>query len=365
MNQHPERGARTITSARTSALKLADVTVRVPACRSRLHQARGVFVVLVFAMLMSALRAVTIGESFSTDPSARGWRSSGDASLFRWNATDQNMEVTWDSSRTNSYFWLPLRTIISRSDDFGVAFDLTLRDIAIGTTSNKSYTFEIAIGFMNFSNAIGTNFFRGAGQTATGPRNLVEFDYFPDSGFGATFAPTVVATNHLIYFSDNHPLVMTTNDLFHIEMMFTATNRTLKTLITKNGAVFGVIKDLVLSATADFRCDSLAIMSYCDAAQFGNPQFWGSVLAHGTVDNLVVKVPDPPVQNYSGTRSNGTWRAQFISRTNWSYVLERTSDLATWSAASATNTGSGGVLLLQDTNTPATRAFYRVNALKP
>ncbi|HMJ91574.1 MAG TPA: hypothetical protein VK530_17250, partial [Candidatus Acidoferrum sp.] len=300
-----------------------------------------IFAVLVFAMFPLAFRATNIAEDFSTDPLGGGWRVHGDTSLFQWNATNQSMDVTWDSSQTNSYFWLPLRTVLSRSDDFSLGFDLTLRDIAVGTSSGRPYTFEIAIGFLNFSNAMKTNFYRGAGQSALGPRNLVEFTYFPDSGFGATFAPTIATTNNQILVSHNHPIEMTTDDLFHIEMNFTSTNRTLRTVVTKNGASFSPMDDVVLGAASDFRCDALAIMSYSDVIQFGEPQFWGSVLAHGVVDNLVASIPESPLYNFTGTRSNQTWRAEFLSRTNWSYVLERTHDLVTWTNVSVPVAGNG------------------------
>ena len=48
--------------------------------------------------LVSDSRAVTLVEDFSTDPLARGWQVFGDASLFAWNSTHGNLEVTWDSS---------------------------------------------------------------------------------------------------------------------------------------------------------------------------------------------------------------------------------------------------------------------------
>jgi hypothetical protein len=322
---------------------------------------------LIAVLLVAAcvLRAATFTENFSTDPSAR-WKTFGDTSLFRWNSTNQNLEVIWDSSRSNSYFYLPLGTVLARQDDFTLGFDLRMSDITIGTSSNKPYTFQIAIGFLNFTNAIATNFFRGAGQSSFGPKNLVTFDYFPDSGFGATFAPTIVTTNNRILFSDNHPLEMTTGDWFHIAMSFTASNLTLKTTITKNGAAFSTIKDLSIAGSVyDFRCDTLAIMSYSDAVQFGSPQYWGSILAHGTVDNITATVPDPPVMNFSGVRSNTTWRAQFLSRTNWSYVLERTGDFVSWTNASATNSGTAGAITLQDTNAISPRSFYRIKALRP
>src|SRR4051812_43479302 len=83
-----------------------------------------ILLVFAFAMFLSFVNAASVSEDFSADPNTRGWRSFGDASLFHWNATNQNLGVTWDSSGTNSYFWLPLHTIISKSDEFSLTFDL-------------------------------------------------------------------------------------------------------------------------------------------------------------------------------------------------------------------------------------------------
>jgi hypothetical protein len=322
------------------------------------------------AFVLSALlcRAATLSEEFDVDPRAHGWRNSGDTNLFRWNPTNRNLEVTWDSSRTNSFFHWPLGTVVTKADDFSLSFDLRLRDIAIGTSSNRPDTFEIAIGFMNSTNLTHVNYFRGAGVSATyGVRNTVEFDYFPPTAvIQPTFAPTAISSNNVIKFSDNR-LEMTTNDLFHIAMTYTASNQTLKTAVTRNGVPYGeppsnTLKDLVLTTHPDFRVDRLAIMNYSDAIQVGPPQFWGSILAHGTVDNIVATVPDSPVTLLTGMRSNGAWRATFVSKTNWFYALERTTDFASWNAVSPTNSGTGGTILLEETNAPADGGFYRVRA---
>ena len=102
--------------------------------------------IIVLSALVAAclVRAATISENFVTDPRARGWKVFGDTNLFRWNATNQNLEMTWDSSHSNSFFYLPLGTILAKADDFSFSFDLRLRDIRLGISSNKTDTFEIA-----------------------------------------------------------------------------------------------------------------------------------------------------------------------------------------------------------------------------
>jgi hypothetical protein len=314
------------------------------------------------------MRAAVITEDFSNAPQSRGWKTFGDTNLFQWDAANQQLQVTWDSSRTNSFFHLPLRTLVSTSDQFSVAFDLRMTDIAIGTSSNKPYTFQIALGLINSISATNPNAFRGAGQSTTyGVRNTVEFDYFPDSGFGATFAPTVISTNNRVTFSDNHPLMLTTGDLFRITMSYS--NLMLRTQVTRNGVPYGLpptnsLKDLALASYPDFRVDSLAIINWNDAVQAGSPQYWGSILAHGTVDNIVVTLPDPPVSQFTGTKSNSTWRTTFTAKTNWFYTLERTTNFNAWATVSPTNSGANGSLTLQDLNPPSGGASYRVRAWK-
>lgn len=306
-----------------------------------------------------------IAESFSTDPNERGWRAFGDTSLFNWNATNRNLEVTWDSSRTNSLFYRSLGTVLTKSDDFSFGFDLWLRDIAIGVDPAKPYTFEIAIGLCKFSSITNTNFFRGAGVNTTyGPRNLVEFDYFPDSGFGATVAPTVVSTNNRIRFSDNHPLEVTTNSLFRVEMTYTASNQLLRTTMTQNGAEFGPIRDLSLAGFPDFRVDTFAVISYSDDFQTP-PQYAGSILAHGVIDNVTWAVPDLPQIALRGARVGNVFRAEFNGVSNWFYSLEVTPDFQQWHFVTGRTATTNGPVVLENTKLSSQQGFYRVLAERP
>src|SRR5215211_1816974 len=112
---------------------------------------RHLFWPLLWLAAASPFGAAAMNDSFGTDPAQRGWRTFGDASLFHWDATDERMEVTWDSSRTNSLFYRSLGTVLTKSDNFTLGFEMRLRDIAIGVDTNKLYTFPIAIGLCKFS----------------------------------------------------------------------------------------------------------------------------------------------------------------------------------------------------------------------
>jgi hypothetical protein len=308
-----------------------------------------------------ASSAATFQEDFSSDPIARGWGITGNADLFHWNATNQTLEVTWDSAQANSYFYWLLGPTLASSDDFAFAFDLVLADVAVGVNPQKSFTFEIAAGLLNLQSALNSDWQRGSGVNAShGPRNLVEFDYFPDSGYGATVSPTMVSSNNQFAVGFDFPLEMDAGARFHIALSYTAGNKTLSTAMTRNGQPFGPIQDVVLSADfTDFRLDHFAISSYSDAGADG------SLLAHGVVDNITITTPPPPILNMAGQFTNLSWQVQFLSRTNWRYTLERTIDFQSWTDLLPALDGTGSNLYFLDTTPPPAKAFYRVRAERP
>ena len=310
---------------------------------------------------------VTVTENFETDPSTREWEIVGDPALFHWNVTDKNLEVTWDSSRVNSYFALPLGTILTRHDDFGVSLDLLLNDITAGVAKDKSGTFQIAFGFQNSADARKTNFFRGS---TTNSPNIVEFDFFPDTGFGPTVWPGILSTNSAINYNgagDFGIFDLPTDVVMHISLAYTASNETASVSITANGTLVGPVTSARLATTSvgfggvftQFKLDTFAIASYSDAGQ--NPSFAGSILAHGVVDNLVVTFPPPPVQDLRSVLRGTTFQARFLSRTNWNYQLQATQDFSVWLPVSAAR-GTAEYLLLEDPNASSNVRFYRINA---
>jgi hypothetical protein len=305
--------------------------------------------------------AATFQEDFSSDPLQNGWMMFGDTNLFQWDSVNQNLDVTWDSSQTNSYFYHSLGTIVAKSDDFSLTFDLQLSDIAIGVNPNKTNTFELVVGFINFASATSTNLERGTGiNAAYGARSTCEFDYFPDSGYGATISPTLISSNNQFATRFAFPLTLDPGALFHVAMAYTASNLTLQTTVTHNGEPFGPIPNVVLSGSfSDFRLDQVAVCSYSDAGADG------SLLAHGTVDNFVVTVPPPPVQSLTGSFTNGVWQAQFPGQSNWLYTLQRSVDFQSWANVSSITPGNATNLFLQDADPPADKAFYRISAQKP
>jgi hypothetical protein len=313
--------------------------------------------VWLVAFVCLSAHAATFKEDFSRDPTAQGWSIAGDSSLFKWNSTNQNLEAVWDSGRSNSFFYRPLGASLSRRDDFAFSFDLVLEEIRIGVRSDKPFTFQIAIGLINSRAAFQPSFVRGTGAQSP---DLVEFDYFPDSGFGATISPVVISSGSQFIPSFNFPLEMTPGDRFRVTLTYRSKDQTLVTAMTRNGQPFGPIKDVNLPASfTDFRVDALAVCNYSDAGA------GGSVLARGVVDDFVLTLPEPPVTALTGAFIRGTWQVEFDAAKDWLYTLERTEDFKSWRAVSPVQAGTGGRLSLSDASPQGTSAFYRIRAARP
>jgi hypothetical protein len=296
-------------------------------------------------------------EDFSSDPFERGWQTFGNSSLFEWNAENQALEVFWDSSEPNSYFHRPLGASLDRQSDFSLAFELRLQKILVGTTPGKPFSFQLAIGFLNLESATAENYFRASG---TDSPNLVEFNYFPDSGFGATIAPVIISSNHQFAASFNFPIELTPEDLFRVEMVYLAANQTLTTTILKNGEPFEAIDSIVLDDEFDdFSVDHIAVKSYNDEGQ--HPDFGGSIQARGTVEYLRVATALEPIGRITGGFRDGAWEVQFESRAGWTYALERTMDFLDWSVIGEAAEGTGAMLALRDESVGLS-GFYRVRA---
>jgi hypothetical protein len=324
----------------------------------------------VLAVSAHAISAATISQDFASDPLQDGWQVFGDTNLFHWNPVTQNLEVTWDSSKPNSYFYHPLGTILAKDDDFSVAFDLRLDDI--GPANSYLWSFAISVGFLNLKDATGPGFLRGTGNNTT---NLVEFVYFRDDPYGdpATVYPTFVDRtgqfNYNVGQAGSTNYVLTVSNVFHVAMTYTASNQALVTILTNLTVpdIVTITQHLGLTffgdPFTDFRLDAISINSYSEAGQYSG--YEGSVLAHGVVDNFTVTVPPPPVQNFTGVLSSGVWQSQFGSRTNWNYTLERSTNFSSWADVSTTVLGNGTNLILEDLNLPQDNAFYRVRAALP
>ena len=328
------------------------------------------------SLFVTSVFANTITENFSADPASHGWKTFGNTNLFAWDSTNHTLAVTWDSTQTNSYFYHPLGTTVTRNDDFSVAFDLNLRDIASGVEPGKTGPMELGFEFLNLAAATNASFMRNNFGTVP---NVAGFDYYTDGYFvfgdivypsDAATTPTFIsgvnsydyAPQHISFYDNRLP----NDQTVHISLVYTASNQTASVSVTTNGVALVTLPALALDGSEGFAdpSDNFLVNTFCicNFSSYGDD--YDSVLAHGTVANLVINVP-PPAQNLVGAFTNGVWQVQFANHLGWLYTLERTANLASWTDASTSVSGNGTNLILTDTNAISARSFYRIRADRP
>ena len=311
-----------------------------------------VLLALASVFVVSLSPAATFTEDFSRDPLTNGWHVFGDTNLFHWNATNQNVEVIWDSTQTNSYFAHPLGTTLALEDAFTVSFELQVSNAVA-----FNYGSELAVGLCQWSEVTNSTYSRSGVNSP----DLFEFDYFPDTGFGDSMDATLIDASNDFYFAyDNltlHPGVT-----YEITLTHAAGSPSIAGQVLADGLPYSTFANIYTEPgqpITDFRLDTLAISSYQDDG------FGDDILAKGTLTYFTLTLPPPPVQDLSGYFTNGVWAVSVKTRTNWSYTLERSTDLRTWKSVTPATAGTSTNLLLLDHTPPSTNSCYRISAQRP
>ncbi|MCX8157796.1 MAG: hypothetical protein N3J91_15375 [Verrucomicrobiae bacterium] len=331
---------------------------------------------LALVTAAGAAAAATFTEDFSTDPARRGWQVHGQASLFEWDAARQWLAVTWDSSRSNSYFRRPLGVILAKTDSFTLGFDLYLLEARIGVNPDKPYSFEVALGFHNSVQAVRDSFQRGRG-VGYAP-NLIEFDYFPEYyhpqdlySHQATVWPTFTSTNGQFNYDGPNAyreITLPTQTWLRVRMSYQAATRQLTTTLRasatpfvtgEEGSLLAQFTSQLTGSFTDYRVDTFAVASYSDAGA------GGSLYARGYVDNVIWTVPEPPVQGLQAVRTANGRAVRYLGAAGYRFVVEATADWRQWTPLHEPMAGTGGWLEWPlEPETPPQR-FYRIAITRP
>lgn len=303
---------------------------------------KSIRMVLALAGLFVAVtvHANLIREKFVTDPASAGWQIYGDTNFFQWNSTNQALDVTWDSTQTNSFFFYPLGWTYTEADGFYLQFDLQLKDIT-GTGG------QLAVGLFRYADATNQSYVRTYGTMP----NVCELDYFTPDVYGdpESIAATLIDARTHYYFPYDNQL-LNPGVTCRVELIHPAGTTVIHGQVYTNGQIMTTLPSVYANGATSFQLDTLSVSSYQSSG-------FGDILAHGSVGNLgfVSPLPVIPVSMVGG-------RIQFASDTNWQYTLEQSADLKNWSPAAAPVLGSGGILTLPTTNSPSGSVFYRVSA---
>lgn len=328
---------------------------------------KSVLVLFIAGIAGSALAQsfVTVTEDFNSNPASR-WKLQGDSSAFNWNAQEGKLQITWDSSKPKSLFYLPLTQTLSRSNSFSFEFDLQLEDIVSGHVEGKTGPMQIGVGLLNMQSTNDAWSRTDWGSSS----NVFEFNCYPSGSYPGfnlepTTSPGIVSSSGVSYAPmDFTPYLgqLPLGQVVHISMQFDASRQMLTAAWTTNGVLVGAVHELSLSdpsqsqfgATDDFALNMFSISSYK-----GND--WDSVLAHGSVDNVRVTIPSEVLTLAGGSVGNA-WQGQVRALPGWTYRLERSKDLRAWDIVEQKAASSISDLSLTDAAPPADRAYYRVQA---
>jgi len=292
-------------------------------------------------------------ENFSANPLANGWAAHGDESLFEWDAEGEALTVTWDSEKPNSNFHRPLGLTLTEADTFAFAFDIALDEVKAGHLDGQPYTFEVALGLINSKSAKADGFSRGTGSDSP---NLVEWDYFPDTGFGATISPTIVSAKSQFAAGFTFPAALSAGKQYSVRMEYDPDERALKTFMLENGKVWKTIKTVALADDfVGFVVDAFSISSYTAKGSES------SLLANGSVDNLAIGVGRSKPRIVNTRLADGQWTARSFGYGTAGYLLERSADLRGWQPVRNGVREDGFYLRLIDENPSLGDGFYRLS----
>ena len=292
-------------------------------------------------------------ENFSANPLANGWAAHGDESLFEWDAEGGALAVTWDSEKPNSNFQRPLGLTLTEADTFAFAFDIALDEVKAGHLDGQPYTFEVAVGLMSIESGKADGFSRGTG---TDSPNLVEWDYFPDTGFGATISPAIASGKSQFAAGFTFPAELVVGKKYSVRMEYDPAERTLKTFMLENDKAWKTIKTVALADDfVGFAVDAFSISSYTAKGSKS------SLLANGSVDNLAIGVGRSKPRIVNTRLADGQWTARSFGYGTADYLLERSADLRGWQPVRNGVREDGFYLRLIDENPSLGDGFYRLS----
>lgn len=231
--------------------------------------------------------------------------------------------------------------------------------IPLNDASVTGYGNEVAVGLFHFSDVTSPDFNRANGPSP----NLFEFDYTPAIDYEGFVEPdTVQATlkdSQLgyagLYWVFDY-LTLNPGTTYRVLLIHRAGEMVISGAIYANGQLLSTLPNVSnYGPIGNFQLDTLSVSSFEDDG------YGDTLLAHGTVGHLAIATP-LPVGTISAT---GVGQVRFASDTNWLYTLEQSVDFQTWTPAAPASLGNGTNLVLQATNPPADKSFYRVRADLP
>jgi hypothetical protein len=295
-------------------------------------------------------------EEFDQDPAQHGWQSVGASELFRWEPNPGTLRVHWDSSRSNSFFVLPLGFTLTTAEPFSFEFELTMDSVGPRVTERPSIL-QVAAGLVRRDLLPDGMPARLAGSA----RNLVEWDWFPASdipGFGGSpdaISPAVFGDTGSRAFSFDNFFNPGDGATWRVRLTNDPVHRVVETRLWRNGIEQDPVNPVRLPATfGESVVDSFAIINWSESGTRLD-----SLEAVGHVDHVRLQLPDPPLGIVT-MRSQGV--VTFNGAAGWTFTLMASGDLIHWSDVASAPGAGGAMQLTYLRDGVYAIQFYRVRA---
>ena len=309
---------------------------------------------IVFIAIESSLSANNLYfETFDSDPLTEGWSIHGDKSLFEWDEGSESLRVKWDTEKQSSFFYKPLGRVLNESNSFAFTFQITLDSVKAGYLEDKPYTFQVALGLLNISSAIDEKFNRGTGSDSP---NLVEWDYFPDTGFGATVSPVVASDKSEFSAGFTFPAELIIGKVYSIKLIYDSEERVLKTEMIEDGKSWEKIQTVKISSDfSGFSVDAFSI------SNFSAKDSESSLLAIGSVDEIALATSDTLPKLFGVKINRSQWEAKSFLIDPEIWKVESSSDVINWNRAILDSDSFNYFQYFNDTITNKEFQFYRLS----
>lgn len=292
-------------------------------------------------------------EAFDSDPMSRGWSVHGDKSLFAWDEESKSLQVKWDSEKTNSFFYKPLGRVLTESDSFAFTFQIALDSVKAGYLEGKPYTFEVALGLLNLTSAKDKNFDRATGSDSP---NLVEWDYFPDTGFGATVSPAIASDKSQFSAGFTFPAELLVGKTYCVKLIFNAEEMMLKTEILEDGKPWKKIENVKMGPGFNgFSVDAFSISNF--SAKYGE----SSLFATGTIDEIAIVTSNSLPRILGVKIKDSKWQAKSFLVEPQKWKVERSNDMIQWNRVSTNFDSLNYFQHFRDATTNEGIRFYRLS----
>lgn len=206
------------------------------------------------------------------------WKFEGDDSLFSITESNHGLLFQWNTEKPNSGIYFPLGFILDERSRFKASVHFRLRSLNLDFVPGSFYGFQLALGFIDSRQVFKENYRRGTGVNSP---DLYEWNYFPDTGFGATISPTIVDSESKFFPTFNFPIEVPLGEVVEVTLEYVGDERAMYSTLKVGKSEVQAMEAVRLPVDGSFsgnEIDAFSITSYRDFDEMGRLVADGEIL---------------------------------------------------------------------------------------